>query len=100
MTVDEILSEAGETEAEALRDHAVLLCLSKVSRHEAECGHFKGKHGESIEVFRRRVDNMKEQEDFELEDDLMDWEYADRALKWWQSRAEELQGAVSPDDGF
>ncbi len=28
---------------------------------------------------------------FEKEDDLMDWEFADAALNWWQSRISELR---------
>ena len=31
------------------------------------------------------------EEDFEQEDDLMDWEFAKAALNWWQSRISELR---------
>ena len=91
MTIAEILSKAGETEADALREHALLLSLSKVSRYEAECGRFRAKYGESLASLRERVGKMEEDEDFQVDDDLADWEYADTALTWWHSRVEGLR---------
>ena len=93
MTVAEILTKAGETEADALREHAVLLSLSKVSRYEAECNRFQAKYSERFDAFRDRVNGMREKEDFQLEDDLMDWEFAHTALNWWGKRIEDLRNA-------
>ena len=93
MTVAEILTQAGETEADALREHAVLLSLSKVSRYEAECSRFQSKYCEAFDVFRDRVKGMQDAEDFQLEDDLMDWEFAHVSLQWWNSRVEDLRNA-------
>ena len=93
MTVAEILTKAGEREDEVLREHAVLLSLAKLSRYEAECASFAAKHGEAFESFRDRVNGMVNEEHFDLEDDLMDWEFAHRAREWWQSRVEELRDA-------
>jgi hypothetical protein len=33
-------------------------------------------------------------EDFDLEDDLLDWQYADAALQWWQSCVQAFQHAA------
>ena len=93
MTVTEILGKAGEREADVLREHAILLSLSRLSRYEAECSSFQAKYGESFESFRDRVNAMVSEEDFDLEDDLMDWEFAHRAHAWWRSRLEELRDA-------
>ena len=93
MTVAEILSKAGESETEALQEHAMLLCMSKVSRFEAECAQFQAKYGKRFDAFRNQVQNVQEKEDFETEDDLMDWEYAHSALVWWRERIEELRHA-------
>ena len=54
----------------------MLLSLSKISRYEAECASFVAKYGEPFESFRDRVNGMVNEEDFKLEDDLMDWEFA------------------------
>jgi len=34
---------------------------------------------------------MVEEEDFSREDDLLDWEYANAALRWWKNRIEDLR---------
>lgn len=94
MTVAEILTKAGEREDAVLHEHAVLLSLAKLSRYQAECAAFAAKHGESFEFFYDRVNGMVNEERFDLDDDLMDWEFAHRARAWWQSRVEELRGAV------
>lgn len=93
MNVGEILTKAGETESGALREHAMLLALSKISRYEAECKHLSAKYGESLESLRNRIEQTEGEENFEVEEDLMDWEYAAAALSWWQSRVEELRNA-------
>ncbi len=93
MTVAEILTRAGETEAGALREHAVLLSLSKLSHYEAECRRFEKKYSDSFEPFHARVRAIQGEEDFEVEDDLIDWEYAHRSREWWACRVEELRNA-------
>jgi hypothetical protein len=37
------------------------------------------------------LNQKRNEEDFEQEDDLMDWEFANEALNWWQSRISELR---------
>ena len=37
------------------------------------------------------LNQKRNEEDFEQEDDLMDWEFADAALNWWQSQISELR---------
>ena len=59
MTVAEILTEAGEQQDTVLREHAVLVALSKVSRYEAECSGFISKHGQEFEAFRARIEAME-----------------------------------------
>ena len=93
MTVAEILAEAGEDERQALREHATLLALSRISRYEAECGRFREKYGESLSSFRECLQSEEGREDFEKEDDLLDWEYAETALSWWRNRLTVLHNA-------
>ncbi len=90
MTVAEILKQAGEREDLALKEYATLLALSKISRYEVECSLFEAKYREPLAQFQRHVQSLQDQEDFAVEDDLMDWEFADRALRWWQERLTEI----------
>lgn len=93
MSINEILDKTGQTESMVLREHLILTGLAKLSRYEAECSLFEKKYGESLESFKERVNQKLQREDFAQEDDLMDWEYADAALKWWRSQLEDLQRA-------
>jgi hypothetical protein len=68
--------------------------LSKVSAYERECEHFRRKYGKSLEAFRGSVEEMRGSEDFAMEDDLADWEFAERALQLWQRRVEILRHAA------
>jgi len=93
MSISEILNKTGQTESTVLREHLILTGLAKLSRYEAECAVFEKNHGESLESFRKRLNQKRQEEDFAKEDDLMDWEYADAALKWWRSQLEDLRRA-------
>ena len=90
MSISEIFNQSGEHEENALKMHAILLALSKISRYEAECAHFEAKYNESLSSFRKRVQAVTDQEDFEADDDLMDWEFASRACQWWKSKLDAI----------
>ena len=47
------------------------------------------------EVCRTQVEAMRGSEDFAMEDDLADWEFAARALQLWQQRVEILRHAAA-----
>jgi hypothetical protein len=91
MSIAEILNKTGQTESMVLREYLILTGLTKLSRYEAECSRFKNKYGEPLESFRDMLNQKRNEEDFEQEDDLMDWEFADAALNWWQSQISELR---------
>jgi len=93
MSINEILEKTGQTESMVLREHLILTGLAKLSSYEAECSLFEKKYGESLESFKERLSRKRQEEDFAQEDALMDWEYADAALKWWRSQLEDLQRA-------
>ncbi len=91
MSIAEILNKTGQTESMVLREYLILTGLSKMSRYEAEYARFERKYGESLESFRDMFSQKHNEEDFEQEDDLMDWEFVNAALNWWQSRIPELR---------
>ncbi len=67
------------------REHMILQAFSKLSRYQAECRLFEKKYGASFDKVRQNQQH-EGAEDFALEDDLLDWEYAQAALHWWQER--------------
>lgn len=74
-----------------LKNYALNLVNSKIHKYEAEKSCFEKKYGQSLEDFRRKVDAIENEENFEWEDDLNDWEFAVENLKYWKRKAAELQ---------
>ena len=93
MSINDLLKRTGETESTVVRGHVILTGHAKLSRYEAECAHFRNKYGMSLETFKGQVESKRNEEDFHEEDDLLDWEYAEAALKWWREQIKELQHA-------
>jgi len=51
------------------------------------------KNGMNLEEFRQLLRDEKGKENFSAEEDLEDWEFAEAALRWWESKSKELEGA-------
>ena len=95
-TMTQVLSASGFATPEAAAwEVSLTVALAKVSHYERECLGFRHKYGESLESFQNRVEGMTGTEDFTMEDDLADWEFAERALELWQKRVEVLRRAAA-----
>jgi hypothetical protein len=91
-----VLSDSGFANPDvAAWEVSLTAALAKVSQYERECLGFRHKYGKSLESFQKRVESMIGTEDFTLEDDLADWEFAERALSLWQNRVEILRHAAA-----
>jgi hypothetical protein len=92
----ETLTAAGfASPSEAALALSLTIALAKVSRYEREAQHFRHKYGDMLEVVRARVEHATGTEDFAVEDDLADWEFAERGLALWQKRVEILRHAMA-----
>ena len=60
---------------EIIESEAVMLLLSKESRYQSEYNRYKTKYHSEFQEFKKKIE-ASEQENFEIEDDLMDWEFA------------------------
>lgn len=95
-TIKETLSAGGfATSDAAVWEVSLTVALAKVSQYERECLGFRHKYGEPLESFQKRIEGMTGTEDFTMEDDLADWEFAERALELWQKRVEVLRRAAA-----
>ncbi len=74
-----------------IQDCALMIALSKIEQYRSECDFFEHKHLMKLEIFESSLRQIKEEEDFEREEDLDDWEFAFNALKWWEKKADELR---------
>ncbi len=91
---DELMSIYQEMEVSPvglLKNYALNLVHGKIHKYEVEKSCFEKKYGQSLEDFGRKVDATENEENFEWEDDLKDWEFAVENLKYWKKKAAELQ---------
>jgi len=94
--IAEALAAGGFSSLEAAAwEVSLTIALSKVSAYERECAHFRRKYDQPLEAFQKSIEAMRGDEDFVREDDLADWEFAERALQLWQKRVEILRQGVS-----
>jgi hypothetical protein len=92
-TINELLAKTGQSETTILREHLIMVGMSKLSKYEAECALFEKKYNGPVSSLRTQLDK-EGQENYEMEDDLLDWEFADASIKWWKTRLEELKRAA------
>ena len=74
-----------------LKNYALNLILNKINKYEAENAFFEKKYGCKYEEFKHKVESMEKEENFEWEDDLMDWEFAFENFRYWQNKAHEIK---------
>ena len=94
MDIREILQKEGITEQNALLGQGLLTAYARISHYEAVCRNFQEKYGLPLEEMKRKVELKENEEDFQEEEDLADWEFADVSLKWWIQKVEELHSAA------
>lgn len=91
-TLKNIYNEIAVSPMNLLKNYALNLIHSKIQKYEAENLYYKNKYDCTFEKFKQKVNDMKDNEVFEWEDDLMDWEFAIENLTYWKKKVEELQG--------
>lgn len=78
--VKAVFDSFGMTDLNAIiENEAVMMLLSKEAGYRAEYNKFKTKYDAEFYEFKEKVE-ASGKEDFEVEDDLMDWEFAVHAL--------------------
>jgi len=70
-----------------LKNYASGMIKEKLRKYEAENRRFSKKYACDFVEFKSRVEAMGEQENFEWEDDLMDWEFAVANIETWRRKA-------------
>ena len=90
--IKDILLEDGYASSEDLvKDWSRLVVLSRIEQYRAEKEAFEQKYGASVSEFEKELHARKGGEDFAKEEDLEDWEFACRALTWWEDKLRALQ---------
>lgn len=74
-----------------LQGYALNLAQGKIHKYEAEDARFRKKYSCDFQKFRADIEAMENEENFEWEDDLMDWEFAVENLSVWRKREQEVR---------
>ncbi len=74
-----------------LRNYALNHVHTMIHKYEAENIRFEKKYGCLFHEFKSKVDGMENDENFEWEDDLMDWEFAAENLSLWRKKLEKIE---------
>ena len=88
-SLSEIYREIAVSPINLLQNYALNHIRSKIQKYEAENSYFIKKYSCNLKDFKNMVESMENEENFTLEDDLMDWEFAVENLIFWQ-RKEQL----------
>ncbi len=89
-TLENIYNEIGLSLILPLKVYAETFITSKIHKYETENLFFEKKYNCFFEVFKRKIENIENEEDFEIEDDLMDWEFAIKNLEYWNEQLKRL----------
>ena len=91
-SIQKVLQKTAQNEQFIVTEHLLFQALTKMSRYDAECAVFKKKYGQALQTLLET--RSAQTEDFDLEDDLLDWQYANATLQWWQSCVQAFQHAA------
>ena len=89
-TLNDLLKELGYKNIEdAAIKQVELTLLSKISKYKAENDFFRKKYNNEYSTFLKKSE-IKEHEDFEIGDDLMDWKFAVEAMNKYEKQYNQL----------
>lgn len=76
------------------KDAAYLFVLSKIDQYKGEKDYFEHKYKKYFRDVEREAHAEKGKEDFKLEEDLEDWEFALKSLEYWENQFHQLRNNV------
>ncbi len=85
-TMGEVYRELKISPQSLLQQYITSAVYGKINKYEAETLFFEKKYSSTYEAFSKKVNSMINQENYEWDDDLMDWEYAQEALLRWKQK--------------
>jgi hypothetical protein len=88
--ISKIYNEMHISPVDLLRKYALTYIHGRIQKYEAENSFFERKYESVFDSFKRKVTSIENEEDFEWDDDLMDWEFAVSNLDLWRKRAQEI----------
>jgi len=89
--LSDVCQEMAIIPSELLQNYVLTQIQGKIHKYETEDARFRKKYSCESQEFRARIEAMENEENFEWEDDLMDWEFAAENLALWREREKEVR---------
>lgn len=89
--INNIFREVDISPSNLLSQYVLNIVYSKINKYEAEILSFENKHNSTYKEFKGKIEKMKNEECFEWEDDLMDWEFAFQNLNYWKNKVKDIK---------
>ena len=75
---------------DALSEFIMLNLSKKISEFNAECEAFKTKYAKDFNSFEKQLKEKINEENFEQEDDYMEWKFAEESKSFLQKKLKEI----------
>jgi hypothetical protein len=85
---------------EAALDMLLLSARSRYAEFTQEVKQFEAKYQMDFTTFQRMIETRVNAEDFEQEEDLMAWKFAQDAATYWRQKTEELKRAAGASEAI
>ena len=91
--LNEILKEFSMDITSVLKDYLFTEILARIADFKAEVEYFEKKYGKSFEEVQKEY--LENEENFEIYEDLMAWEFAIEGLKYCEKKLNELKSVFA-----
>jgi hypothetical protein len=76
-----------------VKNQALMMMMAKMDKYESENKFFERKYRMSFEAFRNKIEEKEEKENFEEEDDYLDWRFAREVMEGLRRQKQALEHA-------
>lgn len=76
---------------EMQHESILLFILAKIDQYRGEKEFFENKYEQDFYTIEREAHTVKGKEDFQLEENLEDWEFAIKSLEYWEKEYYKLR---------
>lgn len=89
-----IISQFGFKDLKSfIKNQALLMLMAKLEKYEAENKRYEARYHISFAEFREKMETVNGKEDFDKEDDYLDWRFAVEAVDRLSKQKLELENA-------
>ncbi len=89
----DVYKKLGEEPLIILKNYALDMVMAKIQKYEAESKKFSKQYHTTFSRFKKKVESIKQGENFRWEEDLLDWQFAEENLKYWKKVLKNIKSA-------